>query len=96
MTGRSFSGRDLAAWGAGSCAPPGATLDAAVETLARGIAACSAESLRLLKAETRLGEDLAPYLAHEARGQARTFRGADLAEGLAAVREKRAPRFGSR
>jgi enoyl-CoA hydratase/carnithine racemase len=95
-TGRIFSGRDLAAWGAGECAAAGEALDARVEELTRRVASGAPESLRVLKAETRLGEDLAPYLAHEARGQARTFRGADLAEGLAAVRERRAPRFGLR
>jgi len=93
MTVRVFSGRDLAAWGAGECAAPGAPLDAAVDALARGVASCSSEALRILKEETRLGEDLTPFLAHEARGQARTFRGRDIVEGLAAVRARRAPRF---
>jgi hypothetical protein len=57
------------------------------------VASNSHESLRLLKSETRLGEDLAPFLSFEARGQARTFKGADLVEGLAAVRARRQPRF---
>jgi enoyl-CoA hydratase/carnithine racemase len=92
FTGRIFSGRELAAWGAGACAAPGA-LDSAVATLAANVACGSSEALRLLKAETRLGENLPPFLAHEARGQARTFRGTDLVEGLAAARERRAPRF---
>jgi len=94
FTGRFFSGRDMLAWGAASAhtATP-AELDAAADELARTVAAGSSESLRILKAETRLGENLAPYLIHEARGQAKTFRGRDLAEGVAAVRERRAPRF---
>jgi enoyl-CoA hydratase len=92
LSGRTFSGGDLAAWGAGAaCAP--SELDARVDALAAEIAAGSGESLRILKAELRLGEDLSPFLAHEARGQARTFRGADLVEGLSAARERRAPRF---
>jgi enoyl-CoA hydratase len=93
FTGRFFSGRDLFDWGAASvCAKP-RELTAAAEDLARGAAAGSGDALRLLKRETRLGEDLAPFLALEARGQALTFRGADLAEGLAAVRERRSPVF---
>jgi enoyl-CoA hydratase/carnithine racemase len=91
-TGRSFSGAELAAWGAGACCAAG-DLDARVDALAAEVASGSTEALRVLKAETRLGEELAPYLGLEARGQARTFRGADLAEGLAAARARRAPRF---
>ncbi|HEX4047763.1 MAG TPA: enoyl-CoA hydratase/isomerase family protein [Elusimicrobiota bacterium] len=94
FTGRFFSGRDLYDWGAASArAANAADLAQAAESFAANLAAASAESLRLLKDESRLGEDLAPFLAREARGQARTFKGADLAEGLAAVRERRPPRF---
>ena len=94
FTGRFFSGRDLLAWGAASArAATPAELDAVADELARTVAAGSGESLRILKAETRLEGDLSPYLTHEARGQAKTFKGRDLLEGLAAVREKRAPRF---
>ena len=94
FTGRFFTGRDLFDWGAASARAKGPqALDAAADGLARSVAAGSAESLRLLKRETRLGEDLTPFLDLEARGQAVTFQGADLAEGLAAVRERRPPRF---
>lgn len=94
FTGRFFAGRDMLAWGAASArAAMPAELDAVADELARSVAAGSAESLRILKAETRLGENPAPYLIHEARGQAKTFKGRDLAEGVAAVRERRAPRF---
>ena len=94
FTGRFFSGRDLFDWGAasGRGATP-AELDAAAEELARAVAAGSAQSLRIIKEETRLGGDLAAFLAHEARGQAKTFKSRDLAAGLAAVRARRAPRF---
>lgn len=94
FTGRFFTGRDLHAWG-GACesAPTPADLDTVCAELAGRVASGSAASLRLLKAETRLGERLAPYLAHEAKGQAETFKGADLAEGVLAIRQKRAPRF---
>lgn len=87
-TGRFFTGADMVAWGAAS------SEDA--DALARTVAAGSAAALRVLKAELSLGEDLAPFLAHEARGQALTFRGRDLVEGLAAVRERRPPRFPGR
>jgi enoyl-CoA hydratase/carnithine racemase len=89
-----FSGRELHAWGAAcaSASIPG-EVDVACAALAGRIASGSAESLRILKAETRLGGDLSRHLAHEARGQAATFKGADLVEGLAAIRERRAPRF---
>lgn len=94
FTGRFFTGRDMAAWGAASArAATPAELDAVADELARKVAAGSALSLRLLKEETRLGADLTPFLAHEAHGQARAFKGDDLAEGLSAVRDRRSPRF---
>ncbi len=89
---RAFSGADLAAWG-GALAFPAAALDAEVERLAAVIAANSGAALRAIKAETRIGEELAPFLAFESRAQARLFRGPDLAEGVAAARQRRAPRF---
>lgn len=94
FTGRLFSGRDLHAWG-GACATSATPmeLDAVCAELAGRVASGSAASLRLLKAETRIGDDLSPYLAHEAKGQALTFKGRDIAEGIAAIRERRAPRF---
>jgi enoyl-CoA hydratase/carnithine racemase len=95
FTGRNFTGRDLVELGA---AMAGASSDVELlsmtDALAQSLAACSGESLRVLKAETRLGEKLDPYLAHEAKGQAVTFKGKDIAEGVAAVREKRLPKFG--
>jgi len=94
FTGRPFTGRELHAWGGAALeAASPAALDEACAVLARGVAAGSAASLRLLKAETMLEGGLSPYLAHEARGQAETFKGADLVEGVAAVRERRAPKF---
>ncbi len=94
FTGRLFTGRDLFAWG-GACASAAtpAELDGVCAELAGRVASGSAESLRLLKTETCIGENLSPYLAHEAKGQAATFKGADLVEGVAAIRQRRAPRF---
>lgn len=94
FTGRNFLGRDMMAWGA-ACARAAtpAELDAVCAELASCVAAGSAASLRILKAETRLTEDLSPFLNHEAKGQAITFKGPDIAEGVAALRERRAARF---
>lgn len=94
FTGRLFTGRDLHSWG-GACAEAAvpAELDAVCAELSGRIASGSGESLRILKAETRLAGDLSPYLAHEAKGQAVTFKGADIAEGVSAIRQRRAPKF---
>lgn len=94
FTGRLFTGKDLAAWG-GACAsaPDAASLDGVCAELAGRVASGSALSLRLLKEETLLADPLSPYLAHEAKGQAETFKGPDLVEGVRAVRERRPPRF---
>lgn len=94
FTGRFFNGRQMAAWGAASFAAPGARrLEERTRALARELASLSGPALRLVKAETRVAADLEPFLAFEARGQAACFHGSDLAEGLAAVRERRRPRF---
>ncbi len=91
FTGRFFSGRDMRSWGA-ACASTD-EVNAICAEIAERVASGSAESLRILKAETRLGGDLSPYLAHEAKGQAVTFKGADIAEGVNAIRQRRAPKF---
>jgi enoyl-CoA hydratase/carnithine racemase len=94
FTGRFFSGRDLYDWGAASVRTPRAQgLTAAADEFARIVASNSSECLRLLKEETFIREDLSPFLEFEARGQARTFSGPDLGEGLAAVRGRRTPLF---
>lgn len=94
FTGRNFTGRELVEWGAAVAGAQNVEeLGIMTSDLAKSLAAASGESLRILKAETRLGEKLEPYLAHEAKGQAVTFKGKDLAEGVAAVREKRLPVF---
>lgn len=94
FTGRLFSGRDFHSWGGASAsAATPFEVDAVCAELAGRIASGSAESLRILKAETRIADELSSCLAHEARGQAATFKGADIVEGVAAVRERRAPCF---
>jgi enoyl-CoA hydratase/carnithine racemase len=94
MTGRMFTGHEMMSWSAASAsAATPAELEAVADDLARTVASGSFEALRILKTETNLREDLNPLLTHEARGQSRTFKGADLAEGLAALRERRSPTF---
>lgn len=94
LTARFFTGRDLHAWG--GCAVSAATrqeLERRTSALAEEIAANSGAALRLFKAETRLFDGCDPFLAAEAEGQSRCFRGRDLREGVAALRQRRAPRF---
>jgi enoyl-CoA hydratase/carnithine racemase len=84
----------MAAWGAASLAAPDARrLEERTRALALELASLSGPALRLVKAETRVAGGLDPFLSFEARGQAACFHGRDLAEGLAAVRERRSPRF---
>ena len=93
--GRFFSGRQLYDWGAAcACAANAAELDREVDTVAGELARHSRLSLRLLKSETSLDDGtLKRCLALEARGQAACFKGPDIVEGVAAVRERRPPRF---
>lgn len=95
LTGRFFTGQDLAEWGGASGAfvlPQ--ELTERVERAAAEIASGSPLALARLKRELRAGDaDLSRFLKAEAEGQAECFRSRDLAEGVAAIREKRAPRF---
>ena len=93
LLGDFFSGEQLHRWGAAVAAVPEADLAGETERRAAQIAAHSRLSVAWLFRETRLGENLAPYLALEARGQAECFKGPDIEEGVAAIREKRAPKF---
>ncbi|MBI3553091.1 MAG: enoyl-CoA hydratase/isomerase family protein [Elusimicrobia bacterium] len=94
LTGRFFTGKDLHQWGAAAFAvDTRAELWTATDELARHLASQSWDSLTILKDEMRLGEDLGAFLELEAKGQALCFKGPDIAEGVAAAREKRAPKF---
>lgn len=93
-TGRPFSGDELKLWGGAALSEDGPeSLADATEGLAQVIASQSGESLRLLKEEMLLSDELDAYLRFEAQGQTRCFKGRDIAEGVAAIREKRPPRF---
>ncbi len=94
LTGRFFSGKDLQEWGAAAIAVDStADLWTATDEMAKHLASQSWTSIKILKDEMRLREDLGAYLTLEAKGQAVCFKGADIVEGVAAVREKRAPKF---
>jgi enoyl-CoA hydratase/carnithine racemase len=93
FVGRFFTGAQLHQWGGAALDVQESELGAETEKLAAEIAGHSRQSLSWLKKETRLDAPLAPYLALEARGQAECFKGADIAEGVAAIRARRAPEF---
>ncbi len=94
FTGRFFSGADMRAWGAAvETADSPAALEGLTAALAGEIASRSGVALRKLKEETLLSEPLARFLAFEAAAQTHSFHEDDIREGLAAVRERRAPRF---
>lgn len=94
LTGRRFDGRDALAWGIANDAVPSAAVLPRAEATAADIAASSPATVRALK-RTFLPDRaaLAAALEHEATEQAESYAGRDLAEGLAAARERRAPRF---
>lgn len=71
------------------------SLEAKTHSVARRLLALSPHALARLKAEMRLGVDLRPYLRFEEKAQAEGLLGPDIAEGIAAVRAKRDPRFGN-
>jgi enoyl-CoA hydratase/carnithine racemase len=94
LTGRFFTGSVLASWGgAVLAAETDEQLRDETAALAAEIASHSPLALSLAKREMALGAPLEDFLDFEAKGQADAFKSADLAEGLKAVRERRAPRF---
>ena len=97
-TGRVVSGREAEALGlVNRAVPRDELLSTALET-ARAIAAGAALVVRMLKRAVYQGLEsaVAAAVEYEAFCQAITFGSADLQEGLAAARERRAPRFEGR
>lgn len=94
LTGRRFSGRDALAWGIANEAVPSAAVLGRAEAIAKDIASSSPLTVRELKRTFAPDRAvLAATLDHEATKQAESYASADLAEGLAAARERRAPTF---
>lgn len=98
FTGRSFDGAEAGRIGLASRVLPAAeVLPAALET-ARAIAEAAPLAVRAIKRALRQSEtaSLDDQLQLEATEQARTFESNDAREGIAAVRERRSPRFEGR
>ena len=95
LLGRELSGADAAAWGAIHAAVPFADLDMTVHNFLREVAAGPTVAVGLTKWLLHAGRDasLEQQLRNEAFALELSSRTNDFREGLAALREKRAPRF---
>ncbi len=97
FTGETLPASELLAMGLVNRVVPDAELEPSVEKLAETIAARSPTGLRAMKRLVDEGLDLplAAALRREQEALRAHVETADLREGLAAFREKRAPRFGA-
>lgn len=97
-TGRTLSGEEAAAIGLVSRAVPRDDVLAEATALARRIAEAAPLPVRGIKHALRHSAErtLDQQLAWEAEQQALCYETGDMQEGLAAAREKRAPRFRGR
>ncbi len=98
LLGRMLSGAEAAEWGAIHRAVPGAELDAAVGEVVDQLASGPTVALGLTKWLLNAGAsaELQAQLANEAFALELSSRTDDFREGMAAFREKRAPRFEGR
>lgn len=94
FTGRRFTGTEAAAMGLALEAVAAAGVLERARGIARQIASQSGEAVRALCRSLDLDRDaLRLALEREAAAQAGSYASDDLGEGLAALRERRAPRF---
>jgi len=104
LTGRAISGTEAAAWGLATKSCPATDLDAVVDSLASEVAAGAPLSVRGSKAGIRavldhgalargVNDDV--FAVHDTSA-AEALGSQDLVEGMAALREKREPRFTGR
>jgi len=98
LLGRELSGDEAAAWGLVHRALPPAELDDAVRDLVERLAQGPTVTLGLTKwlVHQGAGLDLERHLSSEAFAMELSSRSSDFREGIAALREKRAPRFEGR
>jgi len=98
LLGRALSGAEAAEWGAIHRAVPGAELDAAAGEVVGRLASGPTVALGLTKWLLNAGAsaELLAQLANEAFALELSSRTDDFREGMAAFREKRAPRFEGR
>ena len=98
LLGRTLSGAEAAEWGAIHRAVPGAELDAAVGAVVDRLASGPTVALGLTKwlLNAAASAELHAQLANEAFALELSSRTDDFREGMAAFREKRAPRFEGR
>jgi 2-(1,2-epoxy-1,2-dihydrophenyl)acetyl-CoA isomerase len=98
LLAREISGTEAAEWGAVHRAVPDGELDRVVDELVARLASGPTVALGLTKWLVNEGAatTLDPQLANEAFALELSSRTADFREGLAAMREKRSPRFEGR
>jgi 2-(1,2-epoxy-1,2-dihydrophenyl)acetyl-CoA isomerase len=98
LLGRELSGEDAAAWGLIHRAVPAHDLDRETSEIVTTLAEGPTVALGLTKwlVHQGAGLDLERHLASEAFAMELSSRSTDFREGIAALREKRAPRFDGR
>jgi 2-(1,2-epoxy-1,2-dihydrophenyl)acetyl-CoA isomerase len=98
MLGRRISGGEAAAMGLIHRAVPADEVEPTAEALARELAAGPTVALGLTKwlIHTGSGLDIDRHLANEAFAMELSSRSPDFREGMAAMKERRAPEFGGR
>jgi enoyl-CoA hydratase len=95
LTGRTISSEEGVGLGLINGVFPSDQLESQVQSIAEQIAQNAPISLQIIKKgiQQAVTANLEEVIAYESEGQARTFATEDLIEGVAAIREKRAPKF---